>query len=94
VRAKPDMTLPASDCDLLVGVGQIAAFHGISVGQCNSLIHDRIIITFRMPPRSAVLALKSENAAHWKAAAAAHHARNGDKRSNKTPSEGGASRRG
>jgi hypothetical protein len=40
-------------------------------------IRDGTIVTFRLPPRSTVYALKSENAAHWKAAARAHRARNG-----------------
>jgi len=93
MTAKPAL-LPAADCDLLIGIGQIAAFHGISDGQCSSLIDGGIITTFKVPPRNTVLALKSENAAHWKGLSRAHRARNGDKRSNETPSEGGASRRG
>ncbi len=74
MTARP-ASLLAPDSDLLVGVGQIAAFHGISEGQCKSLIDGGIITTFRMPPRNTVFAF--ENATHRKAAARAHGARNG-----------------
>jgi hypothetical protein len=93
-RAKPAVILPSQDCDLLTGSAQIAAWFGLSEGQCSARINDGRIVTFKLPGKATVYALKSENDAHWKAAAAAHHARDGDKRSNETPSEVGASRRG
>jgi hypothetical protein len=76
MTAKP-ASLPAPDCDLLVGIGQLAAFHGLSIGQAKVLIADGIITTFKMPPRNTVFALKSSNAVRWKAAERAHRARNG-----------------
>ena len=70
-RAKP-VALPAPDCDLLTGRDQIAAWFGLTCGQCDARIRDGTIVTFRQPPRSSVYALKSENTAHWKAAAEAY----------------------
>ena len=78
VRAKPDeVLLPAADCDLLIGVGQIARWFGLTAGQTNTRIDGGDIVTFKLPGKTTVYALKSENDAHWRAAAAAHRARNG-----------------
>lgn len=73
-RAKP-VALPASDCDLLTGIEQIARWFGISAGQCNSRIRDGSIAVFKLPDRSTLYALKSENMRLWRAAAEAHRDR-------------------
>jgi hypothetical protein len=83
-----EVMLPAEDCDVLTGLEQIARWFGLTAGQTNARIDDGDIVTFKLPGKATVYALKSENDAHWKAAAAAHRARNGGKRSNETPSEG------
>jgi hypothetical protein len=75
-RPQAAAMLPAVDCDLLTGRDMIAAWLRLSRGACDAAIRDGIVVTFRMPHRSTVYALKSENAAHWKAAAQSYRARN------------------
>jgi hypothetical protein len=77
-RAKPAVALPAEDCDLLTGIEQIARWFGLSAGQCNSRIRDGSIVTFKLPGRSTLYALKSENMRCWSAAAEAYRVRNGN----------------
>jgi hypothetical protein len=50
--------LPATDCDVLIGVGTIAAWLGISRGRCRGLVDDGAIPTFRLPGRCTTCALK------------------------------------
>jgi hypothetical protein len=72
-RAKPaEVLLPAADCDLLSGRDQIAGWFGLTRGQCDARIRVGTIVTFRLPHRSTVYALKSENAERWKGAARAY----------------------
>ena len=70
--AEPAETLPAPDCDLLTGRDQIAAWFGLTRGQASARITDGRIITFKLPNRSTLYALKSENMRVWRAAAEAH----------------------
>ncbi len=78
MRAKPgEALLPAADCDLLTGLEQIARWFGLTAGQTNARIDDRSIVTFKLLGKATVYALKSENAAHWKAAAQAYRLRDG-----------------
>jgi hypothetical protein len=51
--------LPAPDCDVLIGLDSIAAWLGISRGQCRGLVDDGAVPTFRLPGRSTRCALKS-----------------------------------
>jgi len=59
-------SLPAPDCDLLVGRNQIAAWFGITEGQCSARINDGEILTFKRRGKTTVYALKSENMEFWK----------------------------
>jgi hypothetical protein len=73
--AKPDeVMMPDAGCDLLTGLEQIAWWFGLTAGQTNARIDDGDIVTFKLPGKATVYALKSENDAHWKAAAAPHRA--------------------
>lgn len=69
-------SLPAHDCDLLTGRDQIAAWFGITVGQCSARINSGEILTFKLHGRTTVYALKSENMEFWKAVAIKHRAQN------------------
>ena len=58
-RSAPTM-LPATDCELLTGIRQIALWLGISPGQTRQRISAGIIPTFRVKGCTCVYALKSE----------------------------------
>lgn len=51
--------LPASDCDLLSGLWQIAAWYGLTVGQVRAKVACGEIPVFYLPGKSTVFALKS-----------------------------------
>jgi hypothetical protein len=75
VMAKPTETLLCAEgCDLLTGRDMIARWLCLSRGACDAAIRNGTVVTFRLPPRRTVFALKSENDAHWKAAAESYRA--------------------
>jgi hypothetical protein len=76
-RPQAAALLPAADCDLLTGRDQIAAWFGLTDGQCSARINDGSIVTFRLPGKSTIYASKFENMQFWRSAAEAHRARNG-----------------
>jgi len=49
-----EKSLPAPDCDLLTGREQIAAWFGITEGQCGARINSGEILTFKVRGRSTV----------------------------------------
>ena len=63
------ISLPAPDCDLLTGRDQIAAWFGLTEGQCNARINSGEILTFKLHGKTTVYALKSENMNFWKSVA-------------------------
>ncbi len=87
--AKPaEVLMSDASCDLLSGRDMIARWYGWTRGQCDAAIVAGIVLTFRLPHRRTIYALKSENAAHWKAAADAHRARNGRQPDHRTADSG------
>ncbi len=52
--------LPATDCDVLTGLAQIAAWMGLSPGQCRQRVDSGVIPTFRVGGKPTVYALKSQ----------------------------------
>jgi L-asparaginase II len=76
VRAKPaEALLCAEGCDLLSGRDMIARWFGLTAGQTNARIDDCSIVTFKLPGKSTVYALKSANMEFWKSAAQDHQRR-------------------
>jgi hypothetical protein len=63
-----EASLPQQDCDILTGIAQIAAWLGLTVGQCRPRIESRVIPTYRLTGKPTVYALKSEIIANAKAA--------------------------
>ena len=61
------ISLPATDCDLLTGRDQIAAWFGISEGQAHTRINSGEILTFKLRGKSTVYASKRENLEYWEA---------------------------
>lgn len=64
--------LPASDCDLLSGHGQIAAWHGLTVAQVRAKIAAGEILVFYLPGKTTVYALKSSQHKRWRQAEEAY----------------------
>jgi hypothetical protein len=62
-RGAPVM-LPATDCDALFGLEQIAAWFGCTTGCARSRIDRGLIVAHHIKGRSGVVALKSENNEH------------------------------
>jgi hypothetical protein len=58
--------LPATDCDLLTGIGQIAKWFGLTEGHASARIDAGEIRTFKLRGRTTVYALKSTNNSHWR----------------------------
>ncbi|SHM06788.1 hypothetical protein SAMN05444159_7585 [Bradyrhizobium lablabi] len=59
IAPRDEPALPAIDCDVLFGLGAIARWLGITVGQAKALVDDGTVPTFKPPGRSARCALKS-----------------------------------
>jgi hypothetical protein len=65
VSEQEGIRVPASDCDLLTGRDQIAAWFGITEGQCSARINSGEILTFKAHGRTTVYASKRENLEYW-----------------------------
>lgn len=54
------VSLPAVECDVLVGLARIAAWIGLTPSQCRHHIANGIVPTYRVHQKPTIFALKSE----------------------------------